>query len=145
MQIHTKYLEWLSASEMHQVTLNWHSELNFIKDELIFFEDLIKSYTLQLINSSHYEKSKQLVDKINTFQKDTNRLLDIVKTHRNSLQILVDGVNQLDKEAAYKNEHKKLVIKLNKFKESYSQFKIIFFKHIKSIIKEDKQKRLLNG
>jgi L-cysteine desulfidase len=140
----TKYFEWLSASEMHQVTLNWYSELNFIKDEQFFFDDLIKSYTLQLINSNHFEGSKLMVEKLDRFQKETDLLIEIVKTHRNSLQILVDGINQLDKEAAYKKEHKELVVKLAKFKESYSEFKILFFELIKNIIKENKQNRLLN-
>jgi L-cysteine desulfidase len=139
-----KYFEWLSASEMHQVTLNWYSELNFIKEEQFFFDDLIKSYTHQLINSNHFEASKLMVEKLDWFQKDTELLIEIVKTHRNSLQILVDGINQLDKEAAYKKEHKLLVDKLASFKESYALFKKSFFDFIKNIIKEDKQNRLLN-
>jgi L-cysteine desulfidase len=85
-----------------------------------------------------------MVEKLDWFQKDTELLIEIVKTHRNSLQILVDGINQLDKEAAYKKEHKLLVDKLASFKESYALFKKSFFDFIKNIIKEDKQNRLLN-
>lgn len=139
----TKYLEWLSASEMHQATLNWYSELNFVKDEQLFFDDLIKSYTLQLINSNHFEDSKQLVETLNKFQEDTNLLIEVVKTHRNSLQILIDGINLLGEEAAYKKEHKGLALKLSDFKKSYIAFKTNFFEHIKAIMKEEKQQRLL--
>ena len=74
---------------------------------------------------------------------ETNLLLKTVKTHRNSLQILVDGVNQLNKEAAYKKEHKNLIVNLMEFKETYNQFKTELFEHIKNMIKKDNQKRLL--
>ncbi|WP_417872930.1 hypothetical protein [Xanthomarina gelatinilytica] len=140
----TKYLEWLSASEMHQATLNWYSELNFVKDEQLFFDDLIKSYTLQLINSNYFEDSKQLVERLNTFQEDTNQLIEVVKAHRNSLQILMDGINQLEEETAYKKEHKELALKLSEFKQAYHTFKTSFFEHIKTIMKEEKQQRLLD-
>lgn len=142
-KINAKYIEWLGASEMHQETLNWYSELNFIKDELLFFEDLIKFYTLQLIGSDYFEKSKDLVEKLDSLNNKTNLLLKTVKTHRNSLQILVDGVNQLNKEAAYKKEHKNLIVNLMEFKETYNQFKTELFEHIKNMIKKDNQKRLL--
>ena len=38
-----KYQEWLSPEIIHKATLNWLSELKFIKDENLFFDDLIKS------------------------------------------------------------------------------------------------------
>ena len=37
-----KYLEWLSADEMYEESKKWLSELSFIKDEHLFFEDIIK-------------------------------------------------------------------------------------------------------
>lgn len=140
----TKYVEWLSVSNMHQETLNWNSELNFIKVEQIFFQDLIKSYTIQLIGSEHFDKSKQIVDILYEIQKETNLLFEIVKRHRVSLQILVDGVNQIKEEKAYKKEHKDLIVKLSEFIDRYNNFKETLFKHIKNIIKENKQKRLLD-
>jgi len=143
MKTHAKYVEWLSVHEMHQATNNWFSELEFIKDEQIFFDDLIKSYTLQLIESKHYEASKNLVEQLSQFQKDTNKFLGIVKTHRNKLYIMVDGKDQLKNEANYREEHKTLIIKLAEFMHEYTLLKSKLFNNIKEILKELKQKPLL--
>jgi hypothetical protein len=143
MKTQAKYVEWLSAHEMHQATNNWISELEFIKDEQFFFDDLIKSYTLQLLDSIHYNASKKLVEQLSQFQKDTNKLLEIVKTHRNELYIVVDGKDQLKDEAGYRKEHKTLLIKLAEFMYEYTLLKSKLFKNIKDILKERKQKSLL--
>ncbi len=34
----SKYVEWLSAEQMHLASKEWLSELLFIKDEHLFFE-----------------------------------------------------------------------------------------------------------
>ena len=41
-QTQVRYVEWLSPEEMHKASQSWLSELQFIKDEHLFFEDLIK-------------------------------------------------------------------------------------------------------
>ena len=55
------YVEWLNAELMHEESVKWLSELKFIKDEEHFFEDLIKLFTLQLIDSKNFSKSKETV------------------------------------------------------------------------------------
>lgn len=138
-----KYVEWLNADVMHEASLKWLSELEFIKDELKFFDDLIKSYTLSLIDSKHFEDSKKLVDELTEFHKKTENLIKIVKIHERGLKIMVDGINQFEAERIYKEEHRGLIIKINAFLEKIKKFKTQLFKLIKDIIKEQKQKRLL--
>ena len=53
-----KHTEWLSADEMHFESKKWLSELEFCKEEQWFFEDLIRSYTLQILDNNHFEESK---------------------------------------------------------------------------------------
>ncbi|WP_142786294.1 hypothetical protein [Changchengzhania lutea] len=138
-----KYEAWLSPEIMHNASRKWLSELRFAKDEELFFNDLIKSYTLQLIDSKYFKESKALIDKISTLEKETNRLIEIIKTHENDLRIMVDGIDQLDKEEAYKKEHGKLIVVISDFKRKYRAIKTKLFTLVKSIIKEGKQKRLL--
>ena len=138
-----KYQEWLSPEIIHKASLDWLSELRFIKDEQLFFDDLIKSYTLQLIESKHYKKSKDIIDKLNELKKDTKTIMGIVQAHEHDLKILVDGVDQLTEEEAYRKEHLRLIIDVSNFLEKYRGIKKQVFKLIKGIIKEGKQKRLL--
>tara|TARA_R110002073_G_scaffold13377_2_gene57130 strand:- start:67 stop:516 length:450 start_codon:yes stop_codon:yes gene_type:complete len=143
-QTSTKYVEWLSAETMHKNSINWLSDLEFMKDEQLFFDDLIKSFTLQLIDSKHFKKSKVITDTLSKLQKKTNLLVKYVKNHRNDLKIMVDGINQLKEEADYKNEHRRLIVEINDFVKEYRVLKTSLFGLIKTIKKEEKQKRLID-
>lgn len=137
------YVEWLSAEVMHNASRDWLSELNFIKDEQMFFDDLIKSYTLQLIDSKHFGESNKIVNQLSTLQKKTKLIIKAVRNHENKLQIMVDGIDQLEEEENYKEEHRRLIGRVSKFREEYRTHKKELFALIKKIMKEGKQKRLL--
>ena len=94
----SKYVAWLSTETMHNASRKWLSELEFTKDEQLFFDDLIKSYTLQLIDSKHFAKSKNIVSQISEIQIETNKLIETIKKHERELKIMVDGINQIDLE-----------------------------------------------
>jgi len=138
-----KYVEWLSAEVMHKNSIEWLSELRFINNELLFFDDLIKSYTLQLIDTKHFNESKKVVDKLGTSHKKTNHLIKIIQVHQNDLKIMVDGLDEPKEEEEYKNEHRKFIIMNNEFLKTYRILKTEIFDLIKNILKEQKQKRLL--
>jgi hypothetical protein len=142
-QSKAKYQEWLSPEIIHKATLNWLSEIEFIKDEQLFFDDLIKSYTLQLIDSKHFKKSKVIVDELKAFEKETENIFGVVKAHERALKILVDGIDQIKEEEAYRKEHLRLIIDVSNFQNDYRAIKKQVFKLIKGIIKDGKQKRLL--
>ncbi|MEW4922636.1 hypothetical protein [Algibacter sp. 2305UL17-15] len=138
-----KYAAWLSAETMHNSSIKWLSELRFAKDEQLFFDDLVKSYTLQLIDSKYFTKSKKIIEQLGKQQKETEELIETIINHEKELKIMVDGINQLKEEKAYKDKHRKLIIKVSRFLENYRTLKSQLFALIKSIIKEGKQKRLL--
>ena len=138
-----KFVEWFSADVMHENSNEWLSELRFINDELLFFDDIIKSYTLQLIDSKHFNESKKLVDELGALHKKTNNLIRIIQTHANDLKIMVNGIDQPKEEDSYKNEHREIMIKVNNFIKTCRRTKKELFELIKKILKEQKQKRLL--
>lgn len=138
-----KYKAWLSPETMHNNSRKWLSELKFIKDEQLFFGDLIKSYTLQLIDSKHFTESKGLIDQLGHLQKENDALINKIKNHERGLKIMVDGIDEIEKEAAYRDKHAKLIIAVNHYLEQYKTIKTQLFVLVKGIIKEGKQKRLL--
>ncbi len=144
IQTQANYVEWLSADQMHEASKEWLSELRFIKDEHHFFEDLIKSYTLQLISPEKFSHNKEIIDAINRSQKKNNFFIEAVNVHENELKIMVDGVNELEKEQAYKKDHRGLIIKISEFKKNYRSLKMQLFDILKTIKKEEKQRRLLD-
>ena len=142
-QTNPKYVAWLSLEIIHNGSRKWLSELEFAKDEQLFFDDLIKLYTLQLIDSKHFSLSKKIVNNLSNLQKETHKLIAIIKTHENDLKIMLHGMNQVKAKNAYREEHGKLIIIVNVFLEKYRTLKTQLFTHVKSILKEGKQKRLL--
>ena len=144
IQTHPRYIEWLNAEQMHEASKEWLSELRFIRDEHLFFEDLITSYTLQLIAPDKFADNKELIDVFNESQKRNNTIIEAVKIHENELKIMVDGINQIEKEKAYIQEHKDLILIINDFLKEYKLIKKQLFDIIKNIKKEEKLRRLLD-
>lgn len=144
IQTHAHYIEWLSADQMHEASKEWLSELRFIRDEHLFFEDLITTFTSELIDLKKFSDNKEVIEAINLSQKQNALLIEAVKTHENDLQIMVDGINQIKGEAAYTKEHKNLTDIINGFLKDYKQLKTQIFDIIKTIKKEDKQKHLID-
>ena len=139
-----KYVKWKSAEEMHFSSNQWISELNFIKDEHHFFEDMLKEYTLPIIESNLLSKVKDLIDRITKYKQKSETLLNKITEHRNGLQVMVDGINQLEEENRYKKEHRKLLVDVNQFSLEYNDFKKEIFETIARALKQQKQKRLLS-
>lgn len=141
-----RYVEWMSAEEMHESSMQWMSELNFIRDEQLFFNDLVKSYTLQLIDGTIFEESQKVIAAILETEKDVAILIKRIRAHENLLMIMVDDVNELTMEKAYIRTHQGLATKMDAYMIDYNKLKTRFFKLITKVMKEkkQKQKRLLN-
>jgi hypothetical protein len=144
IQINTKYIEWISAEEMHEASKKWLSELLFIADEHLFFQDLVKTYTLQLLNSEEFSDTVEIIDVLNRSQKLNNELIELVRDHEKGLEIMVDGVNEPKEESVYKIEHKQLVKTMSEFYKEFTDLKTQLFQITKSAIKKDKEERLLD-
>lgn len=137
------YADWLSAEIMHTASQKWLSELLFAKDEQLFFDDLIKSYTLNLIESKYFPKSKKIIEQLLDLKKQTNMFIASVKKHENELEIMVNKKDEFEEEINYRNAHRKLIVMLTEYSENYKAIKKQLFKLIKGILKEKKQKLLL--
>ncbi|WP_299102943.1 hypothetical protein [uncultured Winogradskyella sp.] len=118
-QIQTKYLEWLSAEQMHLESKEWLSELLFLKDEHFFYEDLVLTFIKQLIEPNKFSDSKEIIEVLNKSQKQNDLLIEAIKVHENDLKIMLDGINQTEEEKAYRKSHYGLIIELKEFKKFY--------------------------
>lgn len=128
---------------MHVMSLSWLSELNFITDEHYFFNDLITSYTHELIDSKSFSKNKNLIDKLSKVLKNNESLIEEIRIHENNLKIMVDGIDQLDEEKKYKENHRKLDQQLGEHLANYKNIKSELFQQMKHILKKKKQRKQL--
>jgi len=139
----SKYVSWLTGNEMHVESKNWISELSFIKKEQSFFDDLIKTYTLQLINAKYFPSNRDIIGELNDLQNKNSQLMTDVVNHENKLQVMVDGVNQPKEENLYRLEHGKLIEETQQYLFKYKKLKKEVFHMISSVMKKEKQKHLL--
>ena len=144
IQTQAHYTKWLNAEQMHEDSKDWLSELKFIRDEHLFFEDLITTFTMQLVAPDKFSDHKEIIDTLSKSQKRNNSIIEAVETHENNLQIMVDGIDELAKEKAYVKEHKDLILRITDFLKDYKTLKRQLFTIIKNIKKAEKQKRLID-
>jgi len=136
---HLKYVEWLSAEDMHLASKKWLSELSFLKDEQLFFEDLIRKYIFELIAPDQFKKTTKIVESLSSSRKKTEELIKLVESHERGLEVMVDGVDQVIEEEVYKNEHRRLIVEVSKFLKEYQNLKQTLFTTVKKIAKSEKK------
>lgn len=141
--INSKYIEWRSPEEMHEFALTWISELKFIKDEQHFLDELLESFSLQMLSDKNFPKSKTVFNALSDKRKVIEPMLKKIINHHNQLTILMDGTDQLDEEKTYKEENRLLYLEVSEYLNDYKAVKRQVFDLIKSIMKHNKQKRLL--
>lgn len=139
-----RYIEWIDPEEMHRVTVLWLSEVKFMRDEQMFLNNLIKHYTVQLVDSKIFGKSKEIVSKLTDLEKEAISLMKKIQAHENKLEIMIDDIDQLDLEKAYRDKHRELAGIMDSYKEDYMQIKTRLFNLVSGVLKKEKQKRLLN-
>jgi hypothetical protein len=67
-----------------------------------------------------------------------------MQAHENKLEIMIDDVDQLELEKAYRDTHRELTGTMDHYKEDYREIKTALFKLVSGVLKKEKQKRLLN-
>ncbi|WP_029038720.1 hypothetical protein [Salinimicrobium xinjiangense] len=140
---HYRYIEWKTPDEMHFSSLQWKSELNFIRDEHRFFEDMLKEYTMPIIESQLFSLVKELIQQLELSRKDLSELISRVNDHINRLQRLVEDIDEPKEGKVYRQEHKNILNDVVHFSRQYKRLKKDIFEAVTKAMKQQKQKRLL--
>ena len=139
-----KFREWFSAEELHEESKKWSSELKFARDEQKFLNQMVKDYTLDIIDSDMFKTIQPVVESLNKSEKGLVQLFKKVQLHENQLQIMVDEVDQERMEEAYLDTHSQLGREVVDYFVKYRESKTNMFDLVSKVIKRKKQKRLLN-
>lgn len=136
-------VEWYSAERMHDMSKNWLSDLNFIKDEQVFLEELITNYTQKILEDESLTRAQTATTALYRTKRGCEKLLHQVIDHENDLKLMVDGKNEIEKETQYKEEHREISSIVSSFYHDYKAVKFEIFELIKDIIKIDKMAHLI--
>ncbi|GLU45321.1 hypothetical protein [Allomuricauda sp. NBRC 101325] len=138
------FREWFSVEELQQESKKWMSELQFAQDEQRFLNQMIKDYTLDIIDSEMFNRVQPVVDGLNRLENHLQELMDSVRVHENQLSTLIEEKITDKFESSYLESHNDLAMLLDDYFEKYKDYKTQMFEIISQVMKHKKQKRLLN-
>ena len=119
-----------SLDILHFESREWMDTLEFWKDEVRFFEDLLKKKVSIDKNKQDYAEMLKNLDKIH---KDLfNDFEDDIMAHERLLSRLEQGEKGLS-DGDFREKHSHLLGRMETFKIDFQQFKKIVFDYIKTI------------
>lgn len=119
-----------SLNVLHFESKEWLDTVNFWKDEVKFFDNLLKKKTAKNESEQEYGKTLENLDKIhaNLFKYLEN---DII-AHEKLLSILEKGEKGLS-DSVYREKHSHLLARMESFKTEFNQFKKVVFDYVKNL------------
>ena len=138
-----KYIDNHTTEKMHLESKNLLLELNFIKDEQRFFEELIETYSFQLIVNEKFSGNRKLIENLNIVQNKNEKLIEDLTEHENKLDVLLTKSKKTINEIKYMLWHKNILKDVEEHLSRYKEIKLLIFDMIKGIMKNEKQKHLL--
>ncbi|NJW52533.1 hypothetical protein [Salinimicrobium oceani] len=140
-----RYIDWKTPEEMHFSSLEWKSEINFVKDEQKFLEHLLHTYCtgklLPLINLH----CSETIHQIKLSQKELKKLELKVNAHMQALRTFLEQAERIQSGRSYRQEHKAILNDFALFSSQFKRLKKGIFHTLTTFIKSQKQKNLTAG
>jgi hypothetical protein len=125
-----QYLLGAGLDILHFESREWLETIAFWKDEVRFFDNLLKKKEASENNNSDYEKMLINIDKIHRDLFED--LEDSIIEHEQLLsriEMAEKGLSDND----YREKHKHLFSRMNTFKNDFKTFKRIVFDYVKGL------------
>ena len=129
--------------ELHDQSVQWINEIQFMTDEQLFLEHLLSSHFLELSSLKLYETTKRLIRKLKEVESLGNDLMDKIQLHNKHVGTIIENFNK-EYQVNVDREHQSIKKDLDSYLLKFRYIKKKIFGIIKSIMKEHKQKLLIN-
>lgn len=137
-----RYLEWNDAEDIHDATVLWKSQLEFVATEQAFLSELLSEHTLQLLSHNGFEETKHIAAQLDDHLKKVPQMREQLAEHFNKVVILLDGKDELKKERAFQDAHLSLATIMDDYFDNFRSFKKEVFDTMKKVFANSKQKRI---
>ena len=128
---------------LHEETVNWMHELEFMNDEQLFLEHLLGSHFLELSSSDHYEATRKLIRKLKEVEKSGRELMDTIELNNKHMATMIESL-QLEYDLRLEADHEKIQTDFDNYLVKFKYVKRKVFGIIKQIMLDHKQKLLIN-
>lgn len=131
-----------SVQELHNDSMLWISEINFINDEVRFLEHLLSAKYIDCLAAGLYKKIEELVHKLKEQKKVGDTLKIVTKEQEVILTDLIKRNNVLSNKNFLEN-HKKLELEVSYYIKKYKRLKKQIFDIVENVMKQKVQKKLI--
>ena len=131
-----------TVEELHENFKKWHSELEFIQDEIQFLNNLLDENYANCLYSGLHKQTEELLSKINAERKIGLALKDIIENQENTLSDLI-ATNSVKSNINFLEIHNKLEEEMYDYTDKYKENKKQIFALIEEVLRKKNQKRLV--
>ncbi len=140
---HFKFIEWQDTAGLHKDITTSILDLDFLKDELRFLENLVSDHTIEFFYKKNSLETNAIIKELTEHSKRLSILTEKFNNHNSNLDKLIDSGNDEEELRLFKNEHYSLVIEEMDFHADIKKTKSHIFKMLAEIMKKSKQKKIL--
>ena len=126
----TEFLLGAGLDLLHFESREWLDTIDFWKDEIRFFNDLLKQKEASEKNNSEYESMLKNLDKVHA--DVFNDLRESVVKHEqllSNIELSKKGLSDND----YRDKHTQLLSRINTFTKDFKTFKKVVFDYSKGL------------
>jgi len=132
-----------SVEHLHSKSQQWISEIEFIKIEQNFLKELLADHIIGLCTSNNFTNAKLLLNSIDNENEIGKKLIESIKEHKMNLALLIEHI-YLKREDSFRKNHDYLKLDVKSYIENFKNIKEQVFEIILLIMKNEKQRKLLN-
>jgi len=129
--------------DLHDCSLAWINDLEFMNDEQLFLEHLLSTHFLDLSSEKLYETTRKLIRKLKEVEHMGIELNKEIKLHNKKIPLVLEGNNK-QLEHDLNNTQKAIQKDFESYVLKFKYVKKKIFGIIKEIMINHKQKLLLN-
>lgn len=123
-------------------TKEWTSEINFIKIEQHFLEEILSEHIIGLCETDNFQKAKLLLNGLAHEIKLGDELIKDIKDHSINLALLIENI-YLKREDNFRNHQDHLKSEVDNYIDNFKYLKEQVFELVLFIMKKEKEKKLL--
>jgi len=129
--------------KLHERSVIWISELEFMKDEQVFLEHLLSMHFLDLSTERLYDTTSKLIRKLKDIESVGLELTNKVQHHHDQIALALER-SEFSMENQLKKDHKALKKDIEIYTLKFRVVKKKIFGIVKDIMQHHKQKLLIN-
>ncbi|MDP3313257.1 hypothetical protein [Lutibacter sp.] len=131
----------MSFDQLHKESQNWISEIEFIKVEQFFLQELLSEHIMGICNTHNFKNAKFFLNSINNEKILGLKLIESIKEHKINLALLIERI-YLKKEDSFRKNHKLLELDLKNYVQNFKYIKEQVFELILVIMRNEKNLKL---